>query len=118
MQMVRYIQGMPSGTKHKEVPETVPVKITVNGRQIIIDVPREEAPILLPFPIFESPLYLEEGKSELRLSGMVTGSFGMDPREFSKRHDAELLELQVSGNDAVAFARLIAKTAYAYAYLQ
>jgi hypothetical protein len=118
MQIVRYIQGMSSGTRHKDVPETIPVRVTVNGSQTKIDVPREEAPILLPFPIFEPPVYLEPGKSELRLTGMVTGSFGVDPNEFGKRHGAERLELKVSRNDAIAFARLVAKTAYANAYVQ
>lgn len=116
MRMVRYIQGMPSGTEHKDVPDTIPVKVTVNGREIRIDAPRKEAPILLPFPIFEPPGYLVPGRSELRLTGAVTGSFGADPNEFGKRHGAQHLELKVSGNDAVAFARLVAKTAYANAY--
>lgn len=118
MQMVRYIQGMPSGSKHKGVPETIPVKVTVNGSETTIDEPREAAPVLLPFPIFEPPVYLEPGKSELRLTGTVTCSFGVDPNEFCKRHGAERLELKVSGNDAIAFARLVAKTAYANAYVQ
>ena len=96
MQMVRYIQGMPSGTKHKDVPETLPIKVTVNGSQTEIHVPREEAPILLPFPIFEPPAYLESGISELRLTGVVTGNFGADPNEFGKRYGAERLELKVA----------------------
>jgi hypothetical protein len=118
MRMVRYIQGMPSATKHRDVPETVRVKVAVNGIQRSINVPRREAPILLPFPIFEPPLYLGAGKSELRLAGMVTGSFGIDPDEFAKKLGATELELKVSKNDAVAFARLVAKTAYAYAHIQ
>lgn len=117
MRMVRYIQGMPSGTKHKDVPETIPVKVTINGSEANIDAPRKEAPIFLPFPLFEPPGYLEEPtRSELKLAGVVTGSFGADPKEFGKRHGAQKLQLKVSGNDVVAFARLVAKTAYANAY--
>jgi hypothetical protein len=118
MQMVRYIQGMRSGTKHREVPETIPVKIKVNGNDIHIDAPRREAPILLPFPLFEPPGYFEPARSELRLVGAVMGSFGADPEYFGKMHGAQELELKVSGNDAVAFAQLIAKTAYGFAYAQ
>src|ERR1041385_4591050 len=59
MQMVRYVQGMPSGTKHKEVPETIPVKLYINGSEVTIDAPRKEAPILLPFPLFKLPGYFE-----------------------------------------------------------
>jgi hypothetical protein len=116
MQMVRYIQGMPSGTKHKNVPETIPVKVTINGREVTIDAPRKEAPIFLPFPLFEPPGYLEPAQSELKLAGVVTGSFGADPKEFGKRQGAQHLQLKVGGNDAVAFARLVAKTGYANAY--
>ncbi len=116
MQMVRYIQGMPSGTKHEDVPETIPVKVTINGSEVTIDAPRKEAPILLPFPLFEPPGYLEPARSELKLVGMATGSFGADPAEFGKRHGAQRLQLKVSRYDAVAFARLVAKTAYANAY--
>jgi len=118
MRMTRYIQGMPSGTKHKDAPETLPVEVTVNGSKIKINAPRNEALILLPFPIFEPPGYLVPGKSELKLIGAVTGSFGADPNEFGKRYGAQHLQLKVSGYDAVAFARLVAKTAYANAYVQ
>lgn len=117
MRMVRYIQGMPSGTKHKDAPETIPVKVTVNGSKMNIDTPRNEAPILLPFPIFEPPGYLMPGKLELKLTGAVMGSFGADPNEFGRRHGVQHVELKVSGYDAVAFARLVAKTAYANAYV-
>lgn len=116
MRMVRCIQGMPSGTRHKDVPKTIPVKITINGNEVNIDAPRDEAPILLHFPIFEPPGYLDPGRSKLKLCGVVTGSFGADLKDFGKKHGAQVLQLKVSGNDAIAFARLIAKTAYANAY--
>lgn len=116
MQMVRYIQGMPSGTKHKDVSETIPVKVTVNGNEVNIDAQRNEAPILLPFPIFELPGYLDPGSSQLKLTGVVTGSFGADPNDFAKKNGAQRIELKVIGIDAVAFARMVAKIAYAYAY--
>lgn len=116
MQMVRYIQGMPSRTKHTGVPETIPVWITVNGRKVKIDAPRNEAPILLPFPIFDQPTYLAPGRSELKWAGGITGSFGADPIEFGKKHGAQQVGLKVGPTDAIAFARLIAKIAYANAY--
>ena len=116
MQMVRFIRGMPSRTKYKNVFKTMPVKVTINGSEVKIDAPIREAPILLPFPIFEPPGYLKPGSSKLKLVGTVVGSFGADPKAFGKRHGAQQVELKVSGNDAVAFARLVAKTAYANAY--
>lgn len=116
MQMVRYIKGMPSSTKHKDAPKTIPITVTINESEVKIDAPREEAPILLPFPIFEPPVYLTPGSSELKLTGTVTGSFGADPKKFASMHGAQKLEMKVDNNDVVAFARLIAKTAYASAY--
>jgi hypothetical protein len=108
---------MHSGSKHKDVPDTIPVKVTINGSEANIDVPRKEAPIFLPFPLFELPGYLEEPiRSELKFGGVATGSFGADPNEFGKRYGARQMELKVSGNHVVAFARLVAKTAYANAY--
>jgi hypothetical protein len=115
MRMVRYIQRMPSGTKHKG-PETIPVRAKINGSEVTIDASRNEAPILLPFPLFKLPGYLAPLRTELTLVSVVTGNFGADLQEFGKRYGAQELELKVSGHDAVAFARLVAKTAYASAY--
>lgn len=116
MRMVRYIQNLPSGTKHRDIPGTIPVKIIVNDEVRTIDAPREEAPILLPFPVFEPPGYLEPGKTDLQLKGVVTGSFGGDPNEFGKKHGANSIEITVGGFYATAFARMLAKTAYAAAH--
>ena len=118
MQMVRYIENMPSGTKHRDVPKTIPVKATINDREVDIDAPREEAPILLPFPIFGPPDYLDSRRSQLQLISVVTGSFGADPTEFAKKHSAQQLQLKVGNHDAIAFARMLAKIAYANARAQ
>ena len=111
MRMVRYVQSMRSRTKYKDLPVTIPVKINVDGHETTIDAPRDEAPILLPFPI------LEPG---LRLTEIATGSFGADPKEFGKRHGAQQVELEVTNNDVIAFVRMLTKTAYtaAFAYDQ
>lgn len=116
MRMVRYIQKLPSGTKHRDIPGTIPVNIIVNDEVKTIDAPRDEAPILLPFPVFEPPSYLEPGKTGLQCKGFVTGSFGGDPNEFGKKHGANSIEISVGGFNATAFARMLAKTAYAYAH--
>ena len=116
MQMVRYIQGMPSGTKHKDVPKTIPVKVSINDNAVEIDAPRNEAPILLPFPMFDLPGYLEPGRNELKFSGAVTLSFGVDPKQFSRKYGGQRLDLKVTGNDAIAFARMVAKSAYVYGH--
>lgn len=118
MQMVRYIQDMPSRTKHNDVPETIPVQLTKNGKEHNIDVPRDEAPILLAFPTFEEPSYLTGGDPRLQLKGLVIGNYGADPKEFGKKFGAEQVTIPSKRNDPVAFARLLAKTAFATAYLK
>lgn len=118
MQMVRYIENMPSGTKHKDAAKTIPVKVTINDREVEIDAPRDEAPILLPFPVFGPPDYLDSRGSQLKLFSVVTGSFGADPTEFAKKYNAQQLEINVTGHDAIAFARMLAKIAYGNAHAQ
>lgn len=117
MQMVRYIQSMPSRTKHQDAPQSVTLQVTVKGKEQEIEVPRDEAPILLAFPTFEEPSYLTGGDPRLRLNGLVTGSYGVDPKEFCRKYGAEKIQVTSEGNTPVAFARLLAKTAYANAYI-
>ncbi len=116
MRMVRYIQNAPSRSKHKDVPKTIPVKSTRDGRDVVIEALRDEAPILLPFPVFEPPGSFRSNESQLKLVRVVTGSFGGDPEKFAKHHGAKELEIKIGGTDAIAFARMLAKIAYANAH--
>lgn len=115
MRMVRYIQSAPSRSKHRDVPKTIPVTITLDGREVLIQVIRDEAPILLPFPIFAPPDDYSAISAELKLVGVATGSFGADPEAFAKRHGSKEIELKIVNSDAIAFARMVAKIAYATA---
>lgn len=118
MKMVRYIQSMPSRTKHRDVPQTVPLSVTVAGEKRNIQVPVDKAPILLAFPTFDEPRYLTGGNPNLRLDGTATGSFGVDPDIFARNMGAEAIQITSSGHSPVAFAQMVAKTAYANAYVQ
>lgn len=118
MQMVRFIQSMPSRTKHKDAPQTVPLSVTVNGQKRNVQVPVNEAPILLAFPTFEEPSYFTGGDPKLKLNGTATGSFGVDPEEFARKMGAEEIQIISSNYSPVAFAQMVAKTAYANAYVQ
>ena len=118
MQMVRYIQSMPSRTKHKDAPQTVPLSVTIKGEKRNIKVPIDEAPVLLAFPTFDEPSYLTGGDPKLKLNGTATGSFGVDPETFARQMGAEEIQIMSSGHSSVAFAQMVAKTAYANAYVQ
>ncbi|MBA2704404.1 MAG: hypothetical protein H0U60_11185 [Blastocatellia bacterium] len=114
--MVRYIQNAPSRSKHEDVPKTIPVTITLDRREVLIQATRDEAPILLPFPIFAPLDYSTAKTPELKLVGIATGSFGADPEAFAKQHGAKEIELKIVNSDAIAFARMVAKIAYGFAH--
>ncbi len=116
MQMVRYIQNAPSRSKHRDVPQKIPVKIMRDRGEVVIEAARAEAPILLPFPIFEAPGYFGSERSQLKLVGVAAGSFGADTEAFAKQHSSKEIEIKIGNSDAIAFARMFAKIACANAY--
>ena len=119
MWAVRVYRGMKSRTKHEQAPKSYPLKLIKNGTEEKIQVPIEEYPILLPFLIFEPPAYLNpEGHEKgISLVGIATVRFGPEPETVAKRLGAERLIIDRS-QEPVAFARMIAKIAYAYAWAE
>lgn len=120
MRMVRYIKNLPSSTKHSSVPKTVKLAVrTGDGSEEQIQLPIERAPILLAFYEFGEPKYLDASRgTNLETGGVVTGSYGRDPKQL-------LSELAVKGMTIVgppmrpvAFARMIAKIAFCFAFAQ
>jgi hypothetical protein len=116
MQMVRFIHDLPSRTKHHDAPETVPLRVTIDEEERVIEVPRNEAPILLAFPTFEEPTYLAGIESPIKMNGITTGSFGVAIEDFAMQLKATKIEIVSQGNAPAAFAQMVAKTAYANAY--
>ena len=118
MRMVRYIQNLPSSSRHREVPKVVAIPVTTtDGAELTIDVPLTEAPILLPFNEFGEPKYLDPSRGmNLETSGVVTGSYGQDPRRFLMELRAKGMSLSSPPMRPVSFARMIAKIGYCYAY--
>jgi hypothetical protein len=117
MQMVRFINGLPSRTKHHDVPETVQLLVTIDEEEQIIEVPRNEAPILLAFPTFEEPTYLAGTELPIKMNGITTGNFGVPIEDFAMRLKATKIQIISPGNAPAAFAQMVAKTAYANAYV-
>lgn len=118
MRMVRYIQNLPSSTKHRSVPKTVELFVKLgDGTEQRIEVPIAKAPILLAFYEFGEPKYLDPSRgADLETGAVVTGSYGQNPSHL-------LLELSAKGMTIVglpmrpvAFARMIAKIAYCFAF--
>lgn len=50
---LRIYRGLKSRTKHKKAPKRYYLKITKNGAEQSVELPINEFPILLHFPIFE-----------------------------------------------------------------
>lgn len=120
MRMVRYLQKMPSRSKHRDIPQTVPVTVTLaDGTQQEIHLPIEEAPILLAFSEFAEPKYLDPSRGDrLEVRGVTTGSYGVHPDEVTRKLGISGLSLTSPPTMPHPFARMVAKIAYGYAYVE
>lgn len=116
MWAVRVYRELRSRTRHKDAPKRYPLTVVKDGKEQEIEVPIEDFPILLHFPIFEPPAYLNPAGYEkgIRISGIATASFGQQPKEVAKRLGVEEISIP-QAQEPVAFARMIAKIAYAWA---
>jgi len=116
MWAVRVYRDLKSRTKHKDAPAEYPVKILKDGRESDLQMPIEEVPILLSFPLFTPPAFFSPAEYEhgIRVTGVITISFGITPEEAARKLGAEKIILN-QNIQPVAFARLIAKIAFAWA---
>lgn len=116
MWAVRVYRELKSRTRHQDAPKHFPLKVITNGTEQVIQVPIKEFPILLHFPIFEPPAYLNPGGYEkgILVSGVATVSFGLRPEVVAKRLGVDTLSIN-QAQEPIAFARMIAKIAYAWA---
>ena len=118
MKMVRFVQGMPSGTDHEDAPRTVSFKVVKrDGTEEDLTVATKAGPVFLPFPQFDPPKYLAPGADQrLKLIGTATASWGAGHEDFMRANGARSLTYQVDRNKPVAFARMVAKIAYCFAW--
>lgn len=82
----------------------------------MVQLPAENYPILLHFPIFSPPTFLSSNGyiNGIHLAGFVTLSFGRNPKEVAEHLGASGLRLDQS-HEPTSFARMLAKIAYAFA---
>jgi len=117
MWAVRVIRNLKSRTKHKDAPKTKLLTLTKEGRDQRVELPLDEYPVLLSFPVFTLPGYLDPGgyTQGIRITGNVTIRFGSPPETILTRFGAT--GLKITQNDKpTSFARMIAKIAYSMAY--
>jgi len=116
MWAVRVYRRLKSRTKHEEAPRTYPLTVVRGGQQVVVSLLPEEYPILLPFPVFPPPAFLNPDGycNGIHIKGITTISFGPRPDETLKRLGAD--EIRIPRDlRPVAFARMLAKIAYAWA---
>jgi hypothetical protein len=90
-----------------------------NGIEETISLPAKAYPILLHFPIFTAPAFVNpEGYTHgIRINGIATVSFGKSPEEVGRALNATEIKIAQS-SEPVAFARVIAKIAYSTAFAE
>lgn len=116
MWAVRVYRELKSRTRHQDAPKYFPLTVINNGTEQVVQVPTQEYPILLHFPIFQPPAYLNPSGYEkgILVSGVVTVSFGPRPDTVARKLGVETLRIS-QAQEPIAFARMIAKIAYAWA---
>jgi len=119
MWSVRILRKLKSRRKHKEATDTYPITVIKNGQDEKIDLPIEEYPVLLHFPIFPPPgLLAPKGYTHgIRINGVATVSFGLDPDEVSKKLKSQGFKI-THNYKPVPFARMLAKISYGMAFAE
>jgi len=116
---VRVFRDLKSRSKHKDAPAQVSVSVVRNGKHDSVLLSIDEAPILLPFPMFDPPRHLSqvEQTTGISVSGHVTIRFGVEPETTGRKLGASKINITAELNPC-AFARMIAKIGYAFAYAE
>lgn len=119
MWAVRVYRALKSRTKHKDAPSSYTLTIVKGGEEVELQVPIQEYPILLHFPLFSPPAVLNpQGYTHgIRLNGVQTISFGPKPQDIARKLGATSIKMS-QANEPTAFARMIAKIAYAWAFAE
>lgn len=117
MRPARIIREIQSRKNHENAPRKYPIKIQSGNTIKRVDVPIEDYPILVTFPIFTIPGYLLGNKETIgiNLAGHVTISFGRNPEETLKKYNGSRIIIEPAGDTPVDFARMVAKIAFSMA---
>jgi hypothetical protein len=112
---VRVLRGLQS-RRPNEAPKSYKLTLLRKGNEESIDLPADEYPILIHFPVFPVPGFLTGTiqAGAITAKGLHVVSFGLSPEAVGRRFGATGIRVTVS-QQPVEFAREIAKIAYAYA---
>jgi hypothetical protein len=111
------LRDIQSRRQHKKAPKSYPLTVERKGKNESIELSLDEYPIVIPFPLFSVPGYLNpEGYDKgIKLEGIASVSFGPRPEHVLKNLGAERISFQPRADKPVDFARMIAKIAFSMA---
>ena len=99
----------------KDMPKTLPIILIKNDGESEVDLPIEEHPVFLHFPIFAPPSKLTNEHVEgIKIKGINTYGFGAAIPDVLKKYNARDIR-STEQSKPVSFARLIAKIAWCVA---
>lgn len=117
MRAARIHRRLKSRTKHAEAADTHRLNMVNSSGEFTVDLPLSGYPILLHFPIFAQPGHATGINSPgIRMQGIHTVLFGPHPEEVAKTHGATEISFPATQEQPTAFARMLAKIAYGYAF--
>jgi hypothetical protein len=119
MRSIRVLHGFQSRSKHEGAPETCPVRVIRHGVENEIELPLEEAPVMLYFPEFPPPRIVTGKRGTgIDMTGVAALCFGPTPDDIARRLEAESVTVESPPYEPVAFARMLAKIGFATAYAE
>ncbi len=119
MRAVRVLHGFQSRSKHQGAARTQAIRVVHDGVEDRIELPLDEAPVILFFPQFAPPSSVT-GKhvSGIDLIGVAAVCFGPTPEDVGRGLKANAIGLESENYEPTAFARMIAKIGFATAYAE
>lgn len=119
LRAVRVLSKFQSRSKHEGASPTLPVRVVRDGTQSEIELPLDEAPIMLYFPEFAPPGRVTGNRQTgIDMIGVASLCFGPTPDAVARKLGAQSVTLESTGYEPVAFARMLAKIAFATAYAE
>jgi tellurite resistance protein len=114
---IRVYRDLSSRSKHRHAPRTVDIAMVFeDGREELVPVPIDQAPIIFMFPIFAPPGIVEPRgyTAGVRLRGVAGVAFSDKHQDIAARYGAKSFKISQT-TDPPTFARMIAKIGYAMA---
>ncbi|BBO79633.1 hypothetical protein DSCO28_01990 [Desulfosarcina ovata subsp. sediminis] len=117
MRPARIYKEIQSRRKHVTAPSHYRIAIEAEGVNKKVEVPIEDYPILVIFPIFEVPGYLlgRNYTKGITMTGYAPVSFGCKLEDALKKSNSSRIKIELSGDTPVDFARMVAKIAFSMA---